>query len=100
MQMIGQAELLKLLTAAKDKNDCITIIKGMKTVDAMPLVHADFRYDAELNEHVCTNCGHMTCRREDMEDIPYKTSFSHVWRHRKPNYCKYCGAKMDAKSMG
>lgn len=43
---------------------------------------------------ICSECNHFT---ESMYDEPFTSEFGTGWAWRRPYYCGYCGAKMDAE---
>lgn len=76
------------------------IIEEQPTVDAVPVVHGEWKHRAEYNDFLhceCSNCGFTTenyraIKTYGKSDTDY-TSYS--W-----HFCPKCGAKMDGKKVG
>lgn len=66
---------------AKERNAIIDFLRDCSTVDAVPVVHGEWRHSGG-DEWCCTNCGNAI-----------HTEGS--WERPEQKYCGECGAKMD-----
>lgn len=53
-----------------------------------------FEFDEELQEYRCSECGHCTASKMDMEDEAFEWNGVRGFALKTPHYCKHCGAYM------
>ena len=80
---------------AEGWNACLKSIQQQPTIDAEPVKHGHFEWDDEVQEYICSECGHLTAGICDMEDEITEWEGNKAFALRTPNFCKHCGAKMD-----
>lgn len=84
MELIDKRELIRRISELPDLRTMSTatigkIIKECTTIDAVPVVHAAWKYPLGMAwNYVCSNCG-----------------FGNTSTIVKSNYCPNCGARMD-----
>jgi hypothetical protein len=65
------------------REDTLTVLNSIPTIDAVPVVHGRWKIGGILNE--CQVCGEI-----------YSLNGGNVWEPW--NYCPNCGAKMDGEA--
>lgn len=89
---------MTLEEAKKDLERFVSLKTSMRPAFMDVLLQADEVRHGHWIEHdiglICSECNHFT---EAMYDEPFNNEFGTGWAWRRPYYCGYCGAKMDAE---
>lgn len=68
-----------------DLDDVVNVLRGVESVDAVPVVHAYWRSEGGKKARFCSHCNH---------DEPYKFADTETDIYA---YCPHCGSRMDKK---